>query len=507
MHITAELDPLVKVGGLGEAVAGLAGSLRALDWNVEPVVPDYRDIPLRGERRERLPVPSWAGDVWARRGRLDGVGPVILIGSETIRRPHPYVDPRTGESWPDNDRRFLAFAAGAAAVADLDRPDLVHANDWHAAAALCLADGPARRVLSIHNLAHQGVTDLRWIDRIGPGAEPMRIPGGCDPLVGGIRRADAIITVSPTYRREICTTAGEGVAELLATHDRRLAGIVNGIDRLRWDPATDPRITHAFDRDDLSGKGRCRDRLLSRLSRSERSGPVVAVVSRMARQKGIDLALAAADLVAEADGLLVVHGNGQRDVTQLVERAARADRSHVAVIGGYDETTAHRIMAGADILLMPSRFEPCGLTQLQALTYGTIPVVTDVGGLHDTVADDDATPGRGTGFVARSIDVEGVRDALGRALTAWADRDRWPQLQRRAMADDWSWSRSARRYDEIYRSLLAGDRAPSPPPAGPVSPPRADRPPVVTGEQDVDLSLRPIRPGLVGERLAIAPSR
>jgi starch synthase len=454
LHITAELDPLVKVGGLGEAVAGLVGSLPHLGWDIEPVLPDYGGVALTDEQREGLPVPSWAGEVWARRGRIDGIGPITLIASDHLRRPHPYVDPATGESWPDNDRRFLAFAAGAAALADLDRPDLIHAHDWHAAPALCLADGPARKVLSIHNLAHQGLADESWIGRVGPGGEAMRIPGACDPLVGGVRRADAIVTVSPTYRREICTTCGEGVAELLVAHRRHLVGIVNGIDRCRWDPATDPRIPHAYDRDHLGGKERCHADLLHRLARARRRGPVVAIVSRMARQKGIDLALAAADLVAGADGLLVIHGSGQRDVTELALRAGLADRRHVAVVGGYDETTAHRIMAGADILLMPSRFEPCGLTQLQAMTYGTIPVVTDVGGLHDTVVDDDANPGLGTGFVARSVDPGAVRDAMTRAITASTDRPRWHGLRQRAMTDDWGWGRSARRYDDLYRRLL-----------------------------------------------------
>lgn len=454
MHVSAELEPLAKVGGLGDAVAGLSSAMEERGWDVERVVPDYGGVALAGEHRERLPAPRWAGEVWVRRGCLADGRKVALVGSDRIRRPHPYVDPMTGESWADNDIRFMAFAVGAAALADLDRPSVVHAHDWHAAGALCFVDEPQAAVLSIHNLAHQGVSDISWLERLGPRGEPMRVPGGCGPLVGAIRRAGAIVTVSPTYRSEICTTAGEGVAELLASQTDHLSGILNGLDTALWDPATDPRIPYAFDRTHLDGKSMCGRHLRQRLGMSERRGPVVAVVSRMAHQKGVDLALAVGPWVAAADGVLVIHGSGQHDVAQLVRNAADGDRDHVVVLAGYEETTAHRLLAGADLLLMPSRFEPCGLTQMQAMTYGTIPVVTGVGGLRDTVVDDDRIGGSGTGFVADRTDVTAVVDAFIRALAAYGDRTRWRGLVSRAMAGDWSWSASAASYECVYRSVM-----------------------------------------------------
>lgn len=453
MQVTAERDPLVKVGGLGEAVAGLSGALTRIGWEVDTVLPDYDGRALVDESAERLPVPRWAGDIRARRGLLSGVGRVTLIDNDAIRRPHPYVDPRTGESWPDNDARFLAFAAGAAALANLDRPAILHAHDWHAAGALCLVDEATPTVLSIHSLAHRGVTGASWMDRLGPGARAMQVPDGCDPLAGGIRSARAIVTVSPTYRREICTTSSAALSQVLAAKESHLTGIVNGIDTGRWNPSTDPRIPFGFDRHDRTGKAACRDHLCRRLDRAGRQGPVVAVVSRMAHQKGIDIAVAMSPLIAAADGLLVIHGEGQHDVADLARRAAAGDHDHVVVVDGYDETTAHRILAGADLLLMPSRFEPCGLTQLQAMTYGTIPVVTDVGGLHDTVQDADRWPCSGTGFVASHTDCGAVADALSRALAAFAQPGRWAQLQTRAMSSDWGWDAPAARYDNIYRSI------------------------------------------------------
>ncbi len=454
LHVTAECQPMAKVGGLGEATAGLTAALSSLGWAVETVLPDYGDVTLTGEVTETLPTPDWADPCWLRRGVAAGFGPVSLVGSESIRRPHPYTDPATDESWPDNDRRFLSFSAGVAAMIDRDRPDLVHLHDWHGAASTLLARRPTPTILTIHNVDHHGLTSLDWVDRLGPASAPMIVPGHLDPLVGAIRTSDAVVTVSPRYRQEICSTNGGGIGEILTSLGPRLHGILNGVDGALWDPAEDPRLWFAFDRNDLRGKEANRRRLLRSLHRSQHGGPVVAMVARLTPQKGIDLIARAAARISAADGVLIIHGEGRRQVKQLIQAAADADPDHVVVIDGYDETTAHRLIASADLFLMPSRFEPCGLTQLQSMTYGTIPIVTDVGGLHDTVVDDDAHPGRGTGFVASAVGERAIGDATRRAIMAWHDAPRWSATRRRAMNRDWSWDSSATAYERVYRRIL-----------------------------------------------------
>ena len=445
---------MAKVGGLGEAVAGLIRSLQTLGLPVELIMPDYGNIVLAEQTIDTLNTPAWVGDCWVRRGDAAGFGPICLIGTAALRRSHPYTDPLTDMSWPDNDVRFFGFSAGVAALIDQDRPDLVHVHDWHGAAAILLARHRPATVLTIHNLAHHGLASPEWSAILGPRSAPMILPGQIDPLVGAIRTADAIITVSPNYRHEICTTAGEGIAEILCVASPRLHGILNGIDQDLWNPLTDPRLPFSFDRTNLSGKKACRHQLQQRVGGLERRGPIIAMVARMTEQKGIDLALQAASTIAEADGLLLIHGEGQRALKDQAHAMESRDRSHVVVLDGYDETTAHRLIGGSDMFLMPSRFEPCGLTQLQAMTYGTIPIVTDVGGLHDTVIDTDHDTSFGTGFVASEVTARAIIDATKRAIAAWRNHSRWSKIQHRAMGADWSWRPSATEHIEIYRGLI-----------------------------------------------------
>ncbi len=454
LHVAAECDPIAKVGGLAEAVAGLSRSMSVLGWSSEVVLPDYGEFHLDDQRVEVVHVPSWCEDCWVRTGVVDDVGRVALIGSTSLRRPHPYVDPSTSESWKDNACRFFTFAAGAAAFVALRQPDVVHVHDWHGAAATCLVGSDQPIVLTIHNLAHQGAAPAGWIDRIGPRAEPMRLQDACVPLAGAVRRADAVVTVSDAYRREICAAADAGVGAMLAERADRFSGILNGIDPSAWNPSTDVRIPFAYSATDLRGKRACRGRLLNRLARPGRTGPVVVVVSRMAHQKGIDLAVSAAARIASDDGLLVIHGAGQFDVCETARAMASRDPEHVVVLEGFDLTTSHRLIAGADMLLMPSRFEPCGLTQLQAMTYGTIPIVTDVGGLRETVIDADRDGDCGSGFVARVPSAASVAGAIDRAIHAWNQNDRWTRIQQTAMRRDWTWAAPAAAYAGVYRSVL-----------------------------------------------------
>jgi starch synthase len=453
LFATAELAPAVRVGGLAEATAGLAHALRTQGVEVEIVLPDYGGVALDGEVESPLAGPAWAGELRARSGMLDGL-PLTLVGAPGLARPHPYNDPVTGLGWADNDARFFAFAAGVAAVAAARAPDVLHLHDWHTAATLGLLYPRPPAVLTIHTMGYQGHTDASWLARLPHFSERYEWGGGCNPLAGALALADAVVAVSPTYAREILEEPeGFGLETRLRTLGSRLSGIRNGIDVATWNPATDGAIAARYNAALPRGKARCRAAQLAELGWVDDGTPLAAMVTRLADQKGVDLALAA---VAATDGVrCALLGAGDPALARQARALAARLPERVAFREGYDGGYGHRLFAGADLLLMPSRFEPCGLAQMQAMAYGTVPVVTDVGGLHDTVRDADASPAEGTGFIAASVDAAGVTDALRRALAAWRDAPRWQALQRRGMTADWSWREPAAQYAALYASLLA----------------------------------------------------
>lgn len=457
LFATAELSPLARVGGLAEASAGLVQALRRAGHDVEVVLPDYGGIELTGEAVTSLDdVPEWCGPTRARRGRAEGFGDVTLIDRIGLARSHPYVDPDTGEGWPDNDWRFAGFAAAVAALVRRRRPDVLHLNDWHTALAPAfLAERPPV-VLTIHTLGYQGWSHGDWIGRLPVEGERWESFGACNPLLGAIRTADRVIAVSPSYAAEITTPeAGMGLDAELAARGDALVGILNGIDVEAWDPASDPYLPQAYGPDDLDGKLTARAELARIAGWPADRQPILGVVSRLVDQKGIDWLLGLVPMLDTLPGRIALLGSGQADLTDAVRRAAAAhpDRIH-AVTDRYDEPLAHLIFGGADLFCMPSRFEPCGLAQMQAMRYGTIPIVTPVGGLRDTVLDDDRHPGAGTGFVAPSADQAGVVDAVHRAVRACRLAARRRGLQARGMDHDWSWDGPAARHVELYRDLL-----------------------------------------------------
>lgn len=453
LFASAEFAPVASVGGLAQAAAGLVRELRRQGVEVEVALPDYASEPLEGERSLELSVPGWAAPARARWGRHASVGQLALLSVPGIRRPHPYAD-ESGTAWPDNEARFLAFSAAVAALAGATRPDLVHLNDWHTAAATAFLAGGTPTVLSIHNLAYQGQADPEWLGRLGPRADAFAHAGLCNPLAGGIRLADAIVVVSPTYREEVLRPeTGAGLDGLLRERERALLGIRNGIDVERWNPATDPYLPEPFHGDDLAGKERARVALLERLELPDRHLPLAVCVTRLVHQKGIDLLL---PLLAELDELgvqVAVLGAGDAWLAQALHDAASAAPESLAFVEGYDEPLSHLLFGGGDLLLMPSRFEPCGLSQMQAMRYGTLPVVTSVGGLRDTVIDLDDDPERGTGWRAPSADTASFADALRRALRGWRSPRIRAAAQRRGMSTDWSWREPARAYRDLYQSL------------------------------------------------------
>jgi starch synthase len=454
LFATAELAPFVKVGGLGDAAAGLVQELRAAGVDIEVVLPDYGDLPIEVESETSVEAPEWAGPVTAASGSLDGFDDVTLVRNSSFLRPHPYVD-EEGSGWDDNDHRFLVFSAAVASLAEMRSPDLLHLNDWHTAAALGLMDVPPSSVLSIHNLAYQGTASGRWLQQIRRRPEAYEWYGGFNPLTGGIALADRVVTVSPNFAREVLEPdTGFGVHAALAARGDAFVGILNGIDTDVWDPATDPHLPITYDTGSATRKRQIGRDLAVEMGWEPDTGPLVGMVTRLTDQKGVDIALEVARALPDIGARMILLGSGDRALAQAAEQVAAGLPEWFAFRSGYDEGLSHRIFGGSDLYLMPSRFEPAGLTQMQAMRYGTIPIVTDVGGLHDTVIDADADPDEGTGFTATEVTADSVADALARGVRAWRSTKRRGALRRRGMAHDWSWASPAFEYLRLYEEVI-----------------------------------------------------
>lgn len=458
LFATAELAPIVKVGGLGEASCGLVRALRAAGHEVDVVIPDYG--PSESERcsgtSHHVAVPAWAAPASVRSFEVDGFGPVHAVSVPGMARHHPYVHAGTGQGWADNDRRFFAFSAAVASLVALWAPEVVHVNDWHTAAALAFLDEEQPTVFTIHNLAHQGWAHQGWLEVFGERATAFHHDGDCNPMAGAIRLADRVVAVSPNYALEIQRPEhGEGLDPLLAARSATVVGIRNGIDTGRWNPATDVLLPANYSAKELHGREVCNKELRRLTGFDVDDQPVIGVVARLVEQKGIDVAVGCAPLLGAMPARLVLVGDGDPALRALAEQAAEqfADRFYVAP---YSDALAHLVVAGSDVMLVPSRFEPCGLTQMESMSYGTVPVVTGVGGLRDTVVDADAHPSRGNGFVADVVDPMHLVDALHRALRASRNKRRWQAIQRRGMTADWSWDLPAADHLSLYEDLLAG---------------------------------------------------
>jgi starch synthase len=455
LFASAEFAPLARVGGLAAAAAGLVAELRRHDVDVQVAIPDYFGTPLQGETVQRLVVPEWAGPATARSGTLPGIGAITLIDAYGIARSHPYLQP-DGSGWPDNDRRFMAFSAALAALTELAKPDVLHLNDWHTCASLGhLAVAPPT-MLTIHTLGYQGRTNPGWLWTLPHHVEAFEQWGDCNPMIGGIRLADVVVAVSPHYAYEITTPEGGfGLDGPLRERGDRLVGILNGIDAQEWNPETDPHLPVNYSAADVSPKAAMRAELLARFGLTDGGGPLLTMVTRLADQKGVDLLLPVAPFLRGLGASLIVIGDGQQDLADAVTATADADPHRVAFVRGYDEALAHQLFGGADVFVMPSRFEPCGLAQMQSMRYGTLPLVTDVGGLHDTVVDVDASPTRGTGVVIPGANSVALMDGVHRMVKAYSQPRRRSAMQRRGMQIDWSWTSPAEEHIEWYRRIVA----------------------------------------------------
>lgn len=454
---TAELAPLATVGGLAAAASGLISALRRAGVEVDVLLPDYGGVELAGEERIPLALPDWAGPGSIRVGEHPIAGRVHLVEVPGIARSHPYLQP-DGRGWLDNTERFLRFARAVAAFVEERGADVVHLNDWHTATALAAIDPAIPTVLSLHNLAHQGATGSEWLDVIGPRGHHYEWWGGLNPLTGAIALADRVVAVSPHHASEILSVdGGFGLDGPLRDRGPAVTGILNGIDTGLWDPSADPALPAPFSVDDLGPRDRSRAALNERLGFADDGRLLAVAVTRLTDQKGIDLLEPVVPLLDEFPMRLAILGSGERD---LAERLADLSTDHAdrfAFVEGYDEQLAHLMFAGSDLFVMPSRFEPCGLTQMQAMRYGSVPVVTGVGGLVDTVPDADAHPRSGRGFVADRAEVGPIISALHRAARRCGDRRRLATLRRRVMSVDWSWDGPAGEYADIYRRLARGN--------------------------------------------------
>lgn len=484
---SAEAAPFAKDGGMGDVVGALPKALGKLGLDPAVVIPAYRAT-LRGEQFEIRPCRTVAGfdvqmgdateraDIYQTRLRDAGVD-VYLIGSgKYFDRAGIYNDPNSGEGYWDNAVRFLFFMkAGLELLPRLMRPvDILHCHDSHTALIPALvrlnyAGLPFYRrvgtLFTIHNLAYQGIYPKGVLHHAGIDPahfypmSPFEYWDKVNFMKAGILMADKVNTVSQTYAAEIMGSRefGHGLEGVLESRRMDVSGIVNGIDYEEWNPEKDPLIPANYSAGDLSGKAVCRDHLRRHFGLPRPAGrtPLVGMVSRLADQKGFDLVAEAAPQIAALGLQLVILGVGQRHYHETLRELALRHPGTIAVHLAFDNALAHLIEAGADMFLMPSRYEPCGLSQLVSLRYGTIPVVRATGGLADTVAP--YTGEGGTGFLFREYSAGAMLGALRGALDAFADADSWQALVQRAMREDWSWNRSAESYRALYRSIHRGN--------------------------------------------------
>lgn len=461
MFASAEAAPIARVGGLAEAAGGLIRSLgRSPEVDLEVVLPDYGGVELADEVVSGLDVPSWVGGASVRTGVNGELGTVHLVSVPGLARPHPYVD-EDGSGWPDNAARFFGFSTAVASFANTSGADVVHVNDWHTALTLAMTELPS--VFTIHTLGYQGQADLSWFSQVAEWAPAQRLGryhrgDHLNPVAGAIGLASKVVTVSPNYAREILDPEeGAGLHGVLAERGDDLVGICNGIDTELWDPLTDPALDVNYDFASIDEKSASTASLRSLAGWPDDDAPVIGMVTRIVDQKGLDLMLGAVPYLQGMNARLFVLGSGDEGLTSWARRLADEHPEHVHFVDGYDVNLARKIFAGADLFVMPSRFEPCGLAQMQAMRYGTIPVVTPVGGLVDTVIDVDDDPKAGNGIVLNSVDTVGVVDGLHRGLRSWRDRRRRKALQRRGMRADWSWDAPMREHLDLYRSVAVRD--------------------------------------------------
>lgn len=475
LSVASEMYPFIKTGGLADVVGALPFALGELNVSVTTLIPGY--LVVLAELTEPVAVldlPNYFGGA-ARilRGTAAGVDLLVLDAPHLFSRAgNPYAD-ASGNDWQDNPERFAALSLAAAMVGwgalKGYLPDVVHAHDWQTALTpaylhyLGTGKHQPKTVLTIHNLAFQGQFPAKVFARLGmPDAaysiDGVEYYGGVGYLKAGIQFANAITTVSPTYAAEICTPqGGMGLDGLLRARGEAVSGVVNGIDMAIWNPAIDADLAQTFDSKTIEQRAVNKQAVEAHFNLPHSDAPIFCVVSRLTWQKGIDLIIEAIDEIVATNTRLVILGNGDKALEAAIYAAVRKHPTHVGVHVGYDEGISHLMQGGCDAILVPSRFEPCGLTQLYGLRYGCVPIVAKVGGLADTVIDaNDAalTAGVATGVQFHDVSKAGFVAAIHRSVRLYHQPDVWRSIQTAGMASDVAWRRSAMRYARLYRGLL-----------------------------------------------------
>lgn len=482
LSIVSEVFPLVKTGGLADVAGALPKALRPQGINVCTLVPGYPQVLERlGDRVEIGRLDDLLGhQAVLSRAQVDGLDLLVLDIPELYRRDGgPYLD-RHGRDHADNWLRFAVLSLAGAHVAlghtAVARADIVHVHDWQTALVPVYLRYALRSSLpvicTIHNLAFQGqfsydIAPLLGLPDAALGVGCLEYYGGIGYLKGGLLCSDLVTTVSPTYAREILSPElGMGLDGVLQARRSALYGIVNGIDSDIWNPAADPLIPRQYDARSLTRRQENRTAVLDRFGlQDDGRGPLFAALTRLTWQKGADMLAEIAEEIVLQGGQFVVCGQGDAAIEEPLRDCARRHPDHVSVHIGYSEELAHLIISGCDVLVQPSRFEPCGLTQLYAMRYGAIPLVGRTGGLAETIIDaNEAAMARAvaTGFQFHPVEPHSFREAVRRACEAFEDRETWASLQRQAMKADFSWDRSAFQYAQLFQALHAAWRVHEP---------------------------------------------
>ncbi|MBI5782452.1 MAG: glycogen synthase GlgA [Gammaproteobacteria bacterium] len=478
LFVASEAHPLIKTGGLGDVTGSLPVALQSLRADVRLLLPAYRDAVRRAGKLKTittLTIPGLDSPVKILEGRLPGTSLITWLVDfpPAYDRPgNPYLDSR-GQPWPDNAMRYALLAHAAAVLASGRsrlkwQPDVVHCHDWQTGLVPALLARQKTRpatLFTIHNLSYQGLFPYLTFKALALppdfwSPEALEFHGQLSFMKSGLVFADRLTTVSPTYAREIQTPEfGDGLDGLLRHRAGRLTGILNGIDDSEWNPASDPFLARCY------STRRLQDKLPNKLALQQEFGlpvqpktPLIGMAGRLVQQKGIDLVLETLPALMHRPLQLVVLGSGETGYEEVLRKQAARYADRLAVRIGYDERLAHRIEAGADMFLMPSRFEPCGLNQLYSLCYGTVPIVRRVGGLVDTVVDateENIKSEKATGIVFQEARAGALLRAVNRALALWKDNDRWKHIMLAGMRQDFSWRRRAAEYLQLYKRLRA----------------------------------------------------
>jgi starch synthase len=478
--VAAEITPWAKVGGLADVIGAFPEALKQCGATPAIIMPGYRNVlealkPALVAKALAVPVGSSNERFDLRRAETrEGVPLYVIDNRACFDRDGIYGE--RGADYPDNLHRYITFGRAAALVAaTFIHPDVLHAHDWHASVAPIVARadpalrealGPLLSVFTIHNFAFQGIFErqdfeLLNIDSSYFSMELLEFWGRVNLMKGAIVLSDGASTVSPTYAREVSSDPemGFGLEGVLRHKGDRFIGILNGADYTEWDPATDPMIAARYTPRDREGKAICRSALLRTVGLPEREQtPVVGMVTRMTPQKGVNLIGDALDAIMALDLQLVLLASGDPALEDYFKAAEDRFPGRLRVQAAFDNKLAHLIQAGSDIFLMPSRFEPCGLTQMYALKYGTAPLVRATGGLRDTVSDFDSARGTGNGFIFTEYSADAMVEAMARARRLFTDRAAWRRLMDNCFAADFSWTASARRYLRWFEDLRQSRR-------------------------------------------------